>query len=342
MVGPDEVRLGEEVKYRYVITNKGSGEARNVFVRTVLPESGGLKHPAGNDLEYEITALKPDEQREIVLAVVAAEPGEYRAQAEVTAAGGAKDQASWRTNVVGAQLKIDRRGPKRRFVGRSAVYENIISNDTNFDAIDARVTEKIPDGMRFVSATEGGRYDQNTRTVTWRLNRIGPGKMATLKIELMPTQAGPLESVVTVFENAGVQSDDYVSTTQVEDLHNVSADISQLDGPVAVGETFGFTISIDNRGTADATDVELFVDVPQEIQVVGAGSREIPAKLLAGNRVEYRIIVRIAPNQQKDFELKLRGKQTLSNGVVKASVRYKEMSEPLVVSESVTVYRDDL
>lgn len=340
MAGPDEVRLGEQVTYRYVITNEGSGEARDLFVRTVLPASGGLKHPAGNDLEYEIPSLKPNEQREIVLSVVAAEPGEYRAEAEVTAAGGAKDQAVWRTSIVGAQLQIVRRGPKRRFVGRSATYENIISNETNFDADDARVVEQVPEGMKFLGANLGGRYDEVKRTVTWQLNRIGAGQQETLQVELMPTAAGSRESVVQIFENAGMHGDDHVSTTVVEDLHNVSADISQLDGPVPLGETFGFSITVDNRGTADATDIELSVDVPPEIQVVGAGSREVQARLLEGNIVQYNMIVRIPPDQEQSFELKLKGVRPVRNGAVEASIRYAQMEKPLVVSESVTIYED--
>lgn len=337
MRGPDEVRLGDEVKYSYVITNRGSGEARDVYVRTLLPEDGGLRHPAGNDLEYKIDSLKPNEQREISLAVIAGEPGEFRADAEVTATGGIKDQASWRTKIVGAQLRIVRRGPRKRFVNREGTFENIISNESNFDARDARVVEQVPTGMRFIDATRGGRYDSDTRTVTWNINHIGAGEMETLQVRLMPTTAGSAESTVTIYENVGLQSSE-VSTTVVEDLHNVSADISQLDGPVAAGEVFGFTIAVDNRGTADATDVSLTVEVPDAIQVVGAGSREVQARLLEGNIVQYNVVVRIPPNQQKDFEIKLKGLREVQNALVKASVRYAQMEKPLVVSESVTIY----
>ncbi|MEZ6124526.1 MAG: hypothetical protein R3C49_15310 [Planctomycetaceae bacterium] len=342
MEGPREVRLGEEVAYRYILRNEGTGEARDVFVRTLLPANGGLRHPQGRDLEYEIRSMKPGEQREIVLAVVAGEPGEHRAEAEVTTAGGVADQAAWRTNVVGAQLQIVRRGPKQRFVGKAASYENIIVNETNFPAMDAKVVEKIPEGMRFVSATRGGQYNESTRTVTWTINQLAARAQEQLQVELMPTRSGELESIVTIYENIGVQSEDYVSTTVVEDLHNVSATISQLDGPVAQGETFGFTISIDNRGTADATDIELEVDVPEGIAVVGAGSKDLPAKLLGGNRVQYTVVGRIEPDRRQTFELKLRGERAMMNELIKARVHYKQMSEPLIVSEAVTIYQEQL
>ena len=339
MTGPEEVKLGDEVSYRYVITNEGSGEARDVFVRTLLPDQGGLKHPQGRDLEYEIGNMMPDQQKEIVLTVVAAEPGEYQAQAIVTGTGGAKDSAAWRTNIVGSQLQIVRRGPTRRFVGRPAVYENIVSNETNFDAVDARVVEAIPQGMDFKAANKGGKFDPQTRSVTWLINRLGPGRQEQLQIELIPTNAGQLESAVTIYENAGLQGENYVSTTVVEDLHNVGARMSQLDGPVEVGESFGFTITIDNRGTAVANEVRLVVDIPRQIEVIGAGDQITKAEL-KGDQVQYDMIVRIEPNARQTFQLKLRGKEPVRNGLVSAKIQYRQMEQPLVVSESVTVYRD--
>lgn len=341
MEGPDEVRLGDKVQYRYVITNEGSGEARSVFVRTVLPQNGGLRHPQGQDLEYEIPLMEPGEQREILLSVVAGEPGSQQAQAFVTSRNGSKDQAAWSTDVVGAQLQMLRRGPKRRFVSKTARYENIVTNETSFDAKDARVVERIPPGMEFKAAGQGGRFDPRERTVTWEIRRLAAKATTTLQLELEPRVAGQQDSRVTIFENIGAQSDDYVSTTVVEDLHNVSATISQLDGPVALGEVFGFTIAVDNRGTADATDIQLSVEVPPEIEVFGAGTKEFPAGLKRGtNTVVYQMVVRIKPNQQQDFELKLRGIRPGRNKIVKASVKYTQMSEPLEISESVTIYDD--
>lgn len=346
LTGPPEVRMGDEVKYRYVVTNQGTGEARDVIVRSVLPS--GLAHPEGNDLEYEILNLAPEESREVVLTLVGAEPGDHRTVAEVSARGGAKDQAELAISIIGAQLRVDRMGPQRRFVGRSATYENIVKNDTNFEARDAQVVEQIPIGMQFVSSSDQGDYNPQDRSVTWHIQRLTPGEQKSLKIELTALSVGSQQSVVTVVENSGFR-DQAVAVTAVEDLHNVSADISRLDGPKQVGEMFGFSITIDNRGTGDATDVELVVEVPPELDVVGAGSAELRAGLVAGEQgrivpkvVRYSRIIRIQPQQQKEFELKLKGLAPVRNALVKAQVRYKQLEEPLIISESVTIYRDDI
>ena len=341
MQGPGQVRLGEEVVYRYIITNEGSGVARNVSIRTLLPASGGLKHSHGRDLECDIEAIQPGEQREIVLAVEAGELGEHAAEAVVATASGTAANAAWRTEVIGAQLQIVRRGPKRRFVSRAATYVNIISNQTSLEALEARVVEVVPKGMRYMGSTMDGQYDEAKHQVTWLLGRLGAGRHEQLQLQLMPTRAGSMESVVTIQEKTGIQSEGHVSTTVVEDLHNVSATISQLDGPIATGEPFGLTISIDNRGTADAADVELRVEVPREIEVIAAGSLERSAQVTAGTAVEHIEILRIAAGKKQGFALKLRGQSPIDNGVVKATVRCKNMINPLIVSESVTIYSEE-
>ncbi len=52
---PKDVRLGQTVPFHFKVKNVGTGEARSVVIRDLIPE--GLSHGAGNDLEYEIGRL---------------------------------------------------------------------------------------------------------------------------------------------------------------------------------------------------------------------------------------------------------------------------------------------
>lgn len=342
LTGPSEVKLGDEVSFRYMVRNEGSGVARDVILRSVLPLE--LRHSEGRDLEYEIESLGPQEEREIQLTVIAAERAiaAVRNTAEVTIAGLPATTAESELRIVAEQLTVERLGPDRRYVGRTAQFQNIITNNTNFEALNAVVLEQVPIGMKFVSAPSGD-FNPDTRVITWRLDRIGPGKQILLDVELMPETAGPMDAIVEVVENAGFRSKAR-KTVAVEDLHNVSADISRMDGPVAVGEKFTFTITVDNRGTATANEVQLTVQVPAQIRILAAGSREqgITARLGQGNIVVYNSVVKVEPNQQKTYQLVLQGQEPVRNGVVKAQLKYTEMQESLVVSESVTVYSDSL
>ena len=336
MTGPDAVKVGDEVELRYVIRNDGSGDASNVILRSVLPP--GLKHSEGGDLEYEIESLASGGREVIDLTVIAAEPGSYHTVSEVTASGISADKASTDINIIGSQLTIQRLGPDRRFVGRSGTFQNIISNETAFEATNAIVVEQVPEGMRFVSADNGGTYNPQNGRVRWDIDRLAPGKQITLEIELEAISAGPQEALVEVTESAGFRSQAQAVVT-VEDFENMTADISRQDKPVAIGESFGFTITIENRGTAVAKNVEMVIEVPVEIAVKAAGTRTVPARR-QGNTVRYATVEAIQPGDKMTFELKLQGEKQARNARVLASLSYDQMPKPLIVSEAVTIFDD--
>ncbi len=340
LTGPSEVKVGDEVQLTYSIRNRGSGDASNVVLRSVLPP--GLKHPEGGDLEYEIENLPAGGSENVDLTVVAAEPGDLiLVSAEVTSSGISAAKAKTEIEVVGAQLTLERLGPERRYVGRSATYQNFVTNDSKFEAINATVVEEVPQGLRFVSASGGGEYNPDNRRIQWSIPKLAAGKQLVLEVELIAEEAGQMETIVEVTENAGFRTPLTENTIViVEDLHNVTADISRQDEPVQVGERFGFTVTIDNRGTAVARNVEMSVQVPAELKVLAAGTRQVPGKLMPGNTVKYNRVLEIGPNEQMTFQLTLQGQQAVKNAVVEAFLKYDEMQKPLIVSESVTVYDD--
>jgi uncharacterized repeat protein (TIGR01451 family) len=339
LAGPAEVKVGDEVPLTFTIRNRGSGDANNVILRSVLPVS--LKHPEGGDLEYEIQQLRAGESESVDLTVVAAEPGDLiLVSAEVTTSGITAAKARAEIGIVGAQLSLKRNGPERRFVGRSATFQNIVTNESRFEALNATVVEAVPDGMRFVSASNGGEFDPDTRRIQWNIPRLIPGKQAVLEVELLAEAPGQMETMVEVTEDAGFRTPLTENTiVTVEDLHNVTADISHQDGPVAIGERFGFTITIDNRGTAMAKNMEMAIIVPKEIRVLAAGTRQVPGRLV-GNTVKFNVVPEIKPNASMTFQVTLQGESPVRNALVQAQLKYDEMPEPLIVTESVTVFDD--
>ncbi|MCH2210359.1 MAG: hypothetical protein MK110_03595 [Fuerstiella sp.] len=339
---PRPVRVGGETQLRYMVRNEGDGTAVDVVLRSDLPS--GLRHPVGNDLEYSIDTLEPGTEREIILNVIAAEPGKFTTRAELLADGIPGDTAEVTVRVVGQQIHVIRQGPQRRYVGRSAVYSNILNNGTEFDASEIRVIERIPEGMKFERASHNGVYSPQQREVVWNVDRIQAGDQETLKIELTAADSGDQESLVTVIENAGFETAAR-TITAVEDLHNIGSRMSRLDGPVSVGSEFGFEIVAENRGTADATGIQLIIDLPEGVQGVSVG-RDGPRadpKLNNGQlQYHFQPVKRIQPGKQKTFRINLKATQAISNGVVNARIHYDQMQDEnaLVMSESITASDD--
>ena len=336
LVTPPRINVGEETQLRYIVKNEGDGIATNVMLRSDLPE--GLQHPIGNDLEYSIETLKPGENREIVLDVVAAKFGSFTSTAELLAAGVSGATAEATVNIVGQQIQLVRRGPVRCYVGRPAKYENILKNETAIEASGVRVIDRIPEGMKFDRASHNGVYNPQDRAVVWNLDRIDAAKTTTLTIELVAVESGHQESSVTVVENAGFETATR-HVTEVRDLHNIGIMMSRLDGPVFVGEEFGFDIVVRNRGTADATGIQLAIDLPSGIKGVSVGRggpRAVPN--ISRGQLSYRFdpVSRIGCDAEMTFHINLKATKAISNGVVSARVRYDQMQKELVTSEAVT------
>lgn len=338
--GPDQVLVGEDVKLRFTIRNAGSGDAAGVLLRSVLPAA--IRHPEGADLEYEIELLRAGDEQTVDLTAVAAEPGRpIRISAEISAAGIPPVIARNNLTVIGSQLAIERQGPAKRFVGRPAKFQNVVINQTDFEAVDAVITEDVPEGMRVLAVGSGGEYNPKIRRITWQVPSLRGGEQTVLEVELQPESTGRMESIVEVVEKAGFRSRAEENTVvEVEGLHNVTADISRQDQPVAVGERFGFTVAVDNRGTAVARNVELTIQVPAGLQVLAAGTREIPGRLLPGNIVRYSVVRSLKPGDQLPFKVTLQGREAVRNAVIQAQLKYDEMTQPLIISESVTVFDD--
>ena len=58
-----------------------------------------------------------------------------------------------------------------------------MGNTGNADATQVAVTDQLPAGIDFVSATGGGSFDTNTRKVTWSIASLATG--ATQSFDLV-------------------------------------------------------------------------------------------------------------------------------------------------------------
>ena len=331
--GAREARVGETMTFRYRVTNVGSGDASNVMIRNPLPTQ--LQHPAGNDIEYPVGDLPAGKSKDVELQLVAAGPGDIRNSAVVVADGGIQSPGEARVNILGAQLQVKRRGPARRFLGRRGEYENIVTNDTHRDADNATLVEYVPRGMKLENVFSGGQWNELKRTITWSIPRIRAGESLSFKAVLVPETAGNHESIVQVIEQAGFKSKANL-TTQVVHLDNMGLQLSELSGPVAIGERVVFTINVKNRGTSTATRTVLMLDVPQELgPAEEAGPMEARQR---GQRVEFAPIPQLAPGEQKRFQVAFTAKAMANDVRLRAFVKSDQMPKTLNTEESITIY----
>ena len=99
-------------------------------------------------------------------------------------------------------------------VGQPLIYSITVKQGGECDGEKVTVTDPLPPGMTFVSATTSrGSWRQSNGVVKFSLGLFTQGASADLTITVVPTQAGSLSNTATVRSNGrDVRPDNNVAT----------------------------------------------------------------------------------------------------------------------------------
>lgn len=328
---PRDVRLGQTVPFHFKVKNVGTGEARGVVIRDLIPE--GLSHGAGNDLEYEIGRLPPGKLKDLTLDLKATKIGPTVNRAVVVGEGGLSVKAETTIEVSGAKIALSRSGPPRRYLGRPSVYSNTLVNESKNDVENVVAVESVPAGMEFAGASHGGQFNEGTRTIAWRIERMAAGETCVVKSKLIPKSTGTQSSTVRVSVPNGEPAE-ATSQTIVEGFAALGVDVAGADGPVDVGEKVVLHVNARNKGTIAATNVVVTVDVPDQMAVLSIRG---PGKhTQEGNQVQFGPIPMLEGRTAATCELVLQANKR-GDSRIHVSLRADQIDKPLTREESVLI-----
>lgn len=332
LTAPPRASLGGVVPFTFKVTNSGGSDATRVMVRNTLPR--GLRHSSGGELEYEMGVVPAGQSRVVQLDLVAAMPGAVINRAVVSADGGIQTAAVATVEVQGLQLALDRLGPKRVYVGRNGTFTNTLTNSGDLSLRNLTLVETLPAGLEFVSASGGGRYDQRSRQVTWRIDSIDPKQVVQAQVVLQSTGRGPQISQVRVVDANGYS----VDATHSMDSGGVAALSilrSELASPIGLGEEIRFKTQIYNRGSEPATKVSLTLVSPRGYQIVSArGPTEFNS---VEGGIRFEPVARIDAGKQFEFEVVLKGANP-GESRIQMQVEADQLEQPLRSEEAGTVF----
>ena len=149
-------------------------------------------------------------------------------------------------------------------IGTNVSFTLTVSNAGPSDATNVAVTDQLPAGFTFVSASGAGNYTAGTGV--WAVGNLATGASATLTIVATVNATGPYvnNAEVSASDQPDPDStpndgggDDFASATVTP---SVSSDIAVTKtlttaGPYTVGQTVSFDIVVTNNGPSPATDI---------------------------------------------------------------------------------------
>jgi uncharacterized repeat protein (TIGR01451 family) len=332
--GPETALVGDPVVFQIQITNTGTGPATSVVLHDELPP--GLVHEQGSAIEGELGTLAPGETRTVTLPTRAVQPGRHLNQATVTAEGGIRETAQAAVTVTQPALQVRKSGPQRRFVHREVEFDLEVFNPGSGPATNVVVIDTLPEGLDFVSATNGGSYDPASRRITWTLPSLPAGQRQGLSLQLMARKVGDWVNRLTATADRGLQAQ-AESRLLVEGVPALMLEVVDLDDPVELNNITTYEIRVVNQGSSACTGVQIHALVPSELAPYDA---EGPSPhRIQGQVVRFDPLPHLAARADALFRVKVRA---VRPGDVRFKVQLfcEQLQGPVHEEESTRLYND--
>jgi len=331
---PKQVLIGETVRLGITIGNPGTGAATGVIVEEDVPE--GLTHVAGNELEYEIGTLRPNETRQLELQLTADKPGLIENMVTVRGEGNLISQHKVQIEVIAPDLEVAVSGPKKRYLERQATYTLSIANPGTAAARSVELVAYLPKGMKFFSSDAEGKYDAAQHAVFWSLEELPANKSGSVNLVAVPIETGEQRLRVEGKADLGLSASSE-QAVQVEARSELVFDIVDVNDPIEVGTDTTYEIRVANNGTRPATAVELAAGFPPEIKPTTAEGHS--RGTVKGQQVIFEPVGRINPGEEIVFRIHAQGAAE-GDHVIAVQIRSAEFPTPVTREESTRVYVD--
>jgi uncharacterized repeat protein (TIGR01451 family) len=332
--GPRKVLVGETATFILAVSNPGDGVAEQVKIHAALSE--GLENARGPKLDYDIGNLAAGETRNVTVQCISKVGGEQKCEAAAEAEGGlqAKDSTSARITV--PRLNLEMAGPAMRYLGRKALYTLKVSNPGDAPASNVIVSDLVPEGFKVLAASDGGRHDFSTRTVSWFLGEVGPGQTHEVKLEVQAVNPGEFKHKASAVGSRGLCAESELST-HVEGLSALLLEMVDTEDPIELGSEMAYEVRITNTGSKVETDIKLVAMVPDKMEFKGATG---PVRFHAeGKTIVFEPLEKLAPKADAIFRINVKA---LEAGTVRFKIQMTStnLPEPVIKMEATRIYSD--
>ncbi len=294
-------QVGQDIKFTLTLSNGGPHTATNVTVHDLLPSglafvSSTASHGAYNSSTGDWIVPSLASGTKATLQVMAKMTGTVAATnpAEITAAdqhdpdstpnngvASEDDQASSTVTPQIADLSLEKKAsPTRPNANQQVTFTVTVTNAGPNEASGVVVTDTLPSGLAFVSATAGaGSFDRTKGA--WTVGKIAKGGTATLTLVARTETAGEKTNTAEITAadqydpdsepgNQEADEDDQSSVVispQVADLSLIKS--VDRDSP-NVGDDVTFIITLHNDGPDAATGVKVKDRLPTGVSYVSS------------------------------------------------------------------------
>ena len=264
-LSPREVQLNATADFEIIVKNVGRVDANEVRVLDRVPAGTEFisanpqptQPPRDGRLQWDLGTLEPGQEKRIVLQIKPTQPGEIGSVAQVVFAA----QASMRTRVTKPVLEIRHETGREVLIGDSVVLDVVVENKGDGPANEVIIQETVPQQLA---------YSDGSRELEYEIGTLMPGQSRRVQLGLRAASVGKLRNVMFASAKGGLKAQHELNMEVIApDLKTIASGPTRrfLEREV----THKFTI--ENHGTAKATNVDLYARLPSGLRFVSANNR---------------------------------------------------------------------
>ena len=269
--------FGDNVTYTVTVTNDGIGDANNVVITDVLDKGLKFLNATGN--------FTYDEKTGTITWTVDLAKGETKTfNVNVTVLGygvlsntvAVGNKTAVRNITVPEIITVKEVNSSDIHIGDEITYTITVSNSGKINATNVVIRDILPEGLKFINASNGGIYDPVTGIITWILN-ITANSTVDLTVDVCVNKSGNITNTVNVgnkTSNCTIESGDIVDL----EIHIV-ADKSEI----YVGDNIVYTVTVINNGPSDAINTIANILIPNALSILSYNATKGTFDITSGN-----------------------------------------------------------
>jgi uncharacterized repeat protein (TIGR01451 family) len=297
---PPQVITCDPIVWNCTVTNSGDGAAEGVTVNCRLPDGLVCDGMTGAS-EHFIGTLMPGESRTITSNCTASRSGSFTKTCTVSSTNANTAEASCTTNVKQPALTITKSSSRQVWkLGRPITWTITVTSSGDVAAKDVILSDMVPAGTTFASASNGGNLSGNT--VTWNLGTLNTGESRTVEMVTTANSQGTVRNTATARAYCAPDVSANAQVT-VEGIPAILLECIDVDDPIEVGGTETYVIDVTNQGTSPDNNVVIVVTLPAEQEFVSAQGAGGVSHSVSGRTITFAPFGPLQPKARATYRV---------------------------------------
>lgn len=329
---PRKTIVKQPARVAIEVANEGPALADPAILIVWLPKHVQLQssepqltRQANGSYEYLISELSEQATQSFSLEIVSKsfEPILVRTQIQMLASQEAE------IKVERPELVLEVTAPEFSFQNAENIYSIDVRNDSPVELSQVRVVVRIPEGLNVTMLNRAAAIDDQARTLTWEIGRLGGAETDVIEFKATAQKSGTVTCQITG-ESAESEACEVDLTTTIGARPDLKIGLNAPGGPIQLHQTATLEMTVENRGTEVAKDVELEVLVPEALQAVAGDGYEIQRNRLVFPAAD------LSAGQVRTIELRFSGIEP-GEHVVRAELK-SATQRTIATEDTVFVY----